>query len=402
MVLQSTAVSISVSGSGFTVTWSGSGATDLWAIYIYKSTTAAGTYTLLTSDSFSTASGTSGTHLVSYSPTGTYFYRAVVTSGGGTAAEGTSQSLCAPVLYPSSGTPSCSTINLTMSCLSTIFSGYGGGARGYSLQSYSSIMFYDGSNGPTVPPISMSSFLGQSAYNSGGVSTFSAVGSFTFTVPTGVSTIGVVLRGAIGGTSGASPGVGGAGGKVSGTLVVTPNEILGILVNQDGGAGGASNAGGGRAAIQRAGVDVVTAGGGGGAASMPPAGGNGGAGGGTTGGIGGSASGGAGGGGGTQSAPGTGGVGSNTNGGDGSGYIGGSGVGNGGGGGGGYYGGGGGGVSNGQPRSGGGGGGSSYIANLTGTVVNTQSDNTTISNGDVKLIWTAGGGGGGGGGGPGA
>ena len=56
-----------------------------------------------------------------------------------------------------------STTNLTMSCLSTVFSTYGGAARGYSLQSYSSIVFSDDTSGPTAPPIHMSSFLGKAS-----------------------------------------------------------------------------------------------------------------------------------------------------------------------------------------------------------------------------------------------
>jgi hypothetical protein len=124
MVAQSTAVSISISGSGFTVTWSGSSSADQYAFYIYISTTEVGTYSLLTSDSISGGSMvTSGTHLVSYNPTGEYYYRAVVTTGGGTPEQGTSQSLCTPVLYAgASAVDFTSTINLTMSCISTIFS----------------------------------------------------------------------------------------------------------------------------------------------------------------------------------------------------------------------------------------------------------------------------------------
>lgn len=166
MVKQSTAVSISVTSGGFTVTWSGSGPTASYAFYIYNSTTSGGTYSLLTSDSISGGSSVnSGSHLVSYSPTGNYYYIAVVNSGGGSASSGTSQSLCTPVNFDAGGGgPVCSTTNLTMSCLSTIFSTYGGGDRGYSLQSYSSITFSDSTNGPDVPPISMSAFLGKGAY----------------------------------------------------------------------------------------------------------------------------------------------------------------------------------------------------------------------------------------------
>ena len=60
----------------------------------------------------------------------------------------------------------------------------------------------------------------------------------------------------------------------------------------------------------------------------------------------------------------------------------------GGGGGGGHFGGGGGGEGNSETSCGGGGGGSSYIANLTGTVVNTKGGNSTISQGNVVITWT--------------
>ena len=82
MVAQSTAVSISVSSTGFTVTWSGSSADVTWYVYIYYSTTSTGTYTILTSANYTTASETGDTKTISYSPVGTYYYKATVTTGG--------------------------------------------------------------------------------------------------------------------------------------------------------------------------------------------------------------------------------------------------------------------------------------------------------------------------------
>ena len=387
-----TSVSISVSGSGYSVTWSGSAvAATSWEINIYSSATQGGTYTLLSTNTVSTGSVTGSTESISDTPTNTYWYIATVRalSPFPNPSNLSSQGICTPVQYYD-GTPITSTINLTMSCLSTIFSTYGGAARGYSLQSYSSIRFSDGSYGPASPPISMSSFLNRSAYSGGTSSTFIASGTYSFTVPIGISSINVQLWG------GYTTEIGsGYGGYVSGTLVVTPGETLGIIVNEGGGITGSSpdgGNGGGRAAIQRSSADVVTAGGGGGYGKGPF---SGGAGGGTTGqaGSGGSGDFGTvtGGGGGTQSAGGAAGTG-DFNGNAGSQYTGGSaGVAPGGGGGGGYYGGGGGGYSfdNSVGGGGGGGGGSSYISTLIGTVVNSQGGNSTINGGQIILTWPA-------------
>lgn len=107
-----------------------------------------------------------------------------------------------------------------------------------------------------------------------GSTTFSYTGADqTFIVPATVTSMTVTLNGAGGETagSGTTPGEGGAGGFVSGTLSVSPGEALTIVVGGKsgyggGGAAGAEGAGsgGGRTAILRRGVDIVTAGGGGG------------------------------------------------------------------------------------------------------------------------------------------
>jgi hypothetical protein len=278
-----------------------------------------------------------------------------------------------------------STVNLTMSCISTVFSTYGGGARGYSLQSYSSIRFYDGSYGPAEPPINMSSFREKAAWiDSGGTQTFTASG--TFTVPSGVTSLNVELRGAIGrGTEN-----GGFGGLVSGTLAVTSGETLIIKVNYQGGESVNGDAGGGMAAIYRTTTIVVAAGGGGGSGGGPTFGGNGGSDGADNGNTSKDAEGGRGatvgeiGNGGTYT-----GTGEGANGSDGASEMGGAGAeGGGGGGGGGYFGGGGGAYDASEIGAGGGGGGSSYVANLTGTVINIKGDNSTIANGNVVLTWT--------------
>lgn len=229
----------------------------------------------------------------------------------------------------------------------------------------------------------------------------------TFVVPAGVTSLNVKLWGAGGGSSIQTSGsgnadYGGGGGFVSGTLAVTPGETLTFVVGQAGaanagtryGGGGAAGSngggsGGGRSAIRRGTADIVTAGAGGGAGNSGNAALSGGVGGGLTGGDGysqystaytGK--------GGTQSAGGAAGTGSGGNAYAGSQYAGGAGdtsgsatsSGTSGGGGGGYYGGGG-------SYGGGGGGGSSYVANLTGTVVNTQAPNQTAAGtGDADYV----------------
>jgi len=112
----------------------------------------------------------------------------------------------------------------------------------------------------------------------------------TFTVPDGVTSLSVKIWGAGGG--GAPPGgasnTGGAGGYTSGTLTVTPGEVLTLIVGQGGinheghpldrnyrygggasggtgtGHGEKAGSGGGRSAIRRGSEELATAGGGGG------------------------------------------------------------------------------------------------------------------------------------------
>jgi len=202
----------------------------------------------------------------------------------------------------------------------------------------------------------------------------------SYVIPSGFTSMNLILFGA-GGTpvpQYGNGGTGGPGGLVSGSLNTTPGETLTVIVGLSGqgyGGGGGNNQGnlpaygGGRAAIRRGATEIVTAGGGGGAGYTS----QGGAGGGLTGGNG---SLGAGYGepwgiGGTQTAGG--GRSDNANTSKGGQFFGGNpeisfGTSGNymGGGGSGWYGGGGGG------SGASGGGGSSYVANLTGTVVNTQ------------------------------
>lgn len=239
-------------------------------------------------------------------------------------------------------------------------------------------------------------------------------GAQTWTVPLGVYSIDVKLWGAGGGanTAPTNESSGGGGGFVKGSLSVTPGQVLTIIVGSGGGDGNGTyggggqpsfglggSSGGGRSAIRSGTIELVTAGGGGGAADDDNCGNNnicgvsvcrnayGGGGGGLVGGSGGGGDGGCvadRGNGGSQVA---GGVANTTgNGGQGGsgsqfqGGAGGNGSGcntayGGGGGGGGWFGGSGGSSScgsGGDDSAGGGGGGSSYVALLTGTVVNLQ------------------------------
>ena len=233
-----------------------------------------------------------------------------------------------------------------------------------------------------------------------GTQTFSYTGSIqNWTVPAGVTSLSFTAEGAQGGSGTAGYGVGGLGGRVQGSLSVTPGQALSIYVGQmplsniggfNGGGNGANNTygrgGGGATDIRIGGVAlanrvVVAAGGGGGGTNCFSANQN-------NGGVGGGATGGNGyqcnqqtnyvGFGGTQTAGGinlgglgqTGSLGQGGNGG----------TTYGGGGGGGYYGGGGG-------SYGGGGGGSSYVL---ATVVSNSivTSGVRTGNGQLTISWS--------------
>jgi hypothetical protein len=97
----------------------------------------------------------------------------------------------------------------------------------------------------------------------------------TFSIPAGVTNIGIKMWGAGGG---AGNGFGGGGGYSEGTLGVTPGEDLTIIVGEGGGGASTNGCGGGRSAVRRGTTELITAGAGGGAGH-----GDGGAGGGTAG-----------------------------------------------------------------------------------------------------------------------
>jgi hypothetical protein len=224
------------------------------------------------------------------------------------------------------------------------------------------------------------------------IDSFTTAGSYTWTVPVGVTSIQIVATG--GGGGAASPGTGsggngGPGGVVTATLAVNPGDTLSLYVGGGGGGSDTAGGGGGASIINAGTANQIIAGGGGGGGGgndgASPGGNGGGAGTGTGGaGSGGNGSGAAGGSGGTGGAGGSGSflagsVGGNGNGGaggnGGNGGNGGLGSGAGaggqggnsdaGGGGGGGYGGGGGGGSGPGADGGGGGGGSIGPAGTT-------------------------------------
>jgi len=250
--------------------------------------------------------------------------------------------------------------------------------------------------------ISLSAELTQSISAGTGSITYNFTGnSQTFAVPPCVTEITIELFGAQGGNS-PDFGTGGLGGRVMGTLNVSPGDELYVYVGQfgtDGGwnGGGLSstegwnNWGGGASDVRIGGTTlshrIAVAGGGGGGGSTGPCGsGNlafGGAGGPNIGGNGDNTSNGAtGGGGGTQVG---GGAGGNSGGSSGSLGQGGLGASNAGGGGGGYYGGGGGGSATGCNRSGGG-GGSNYAGGFTTVLQNNGGIRSGA--GQVVISWT--------------
>lgn len=144
---------------------------------------------------------------------------------------------------------------------------------------------------------------------SASMNSYRTQGSYTYTVPAGVTSITVKTWGGGGGGAAGSAGSGrgghgGGGGYSKAVITVTPGETLDVLVGT-GGASAAANSrggnGGGFSALQRSGTDLLKAGGGGGGGGTQGSGvgGQGGAGGGTSGqngaaGTGGSAGGGVG------------------------------------------------------------------------------------------------------------
>jgi len=262
-----------------------------------------------------------------------------------------------------------------------------------------------GANFPVSPSSTTTYYAEADGGSVGNVTTYNYTGGVqNWTVPAGVSSINIVAYGAQGGSS---IGGGGLGGMASGTLSVTPGQVVSVYVGgqngyNGGGAAGTSNGypgsnGGGGTDVRYGGtalgnrVIVAGGGGGGGGGGCCWSNANGGYGGGSTGGNGTGCCG-NGPGGGTQSAGGAWNFGSYcancgnqaTNGSLGQGGRGDNGCesyGTGSGGGGGYYG-GGGGESCGTGRSGG--GGSGYTGGVSG---GSQSSGVRSGNGQVSISY---------------
>jgi len=117
-----------------------------------------------------------------------------------------------------------------------------------------------------------------------GGASFTVPGSYSFTVPSGVTSLTVTAIGGGGGGGGYSGtmvgGVGGDGARVDATLSVTPGQVLSLLVGGGGGGGsngpssggggyscGAQGGGGGSTNIDAGTVNQIIAGGGGGGGS---------------------------------------------------------------------------------------------------------------------------------------
>lgn len=112
-----------------------------------------------------------------------------------------------------------------------------------------------------VSPGATTTYYVETSSNIAGSQTFNYTGSMqTFTVPAGVTSMTVDVRGAQGGDAN---GTGGLGARMTGTLAVTPGEVLSILVGQKPTANGG---GGGTFVVGPANTPLVIAGGGGGGA----------------------------------------------------------------------------------------------------------------------------------------
>ncbi|HEX2899554.1 MAG TPA: glycine-rich protein, partial [Bacteroidia bacterium] len=118
----------------------------------------------------------------------------------------------------------------------------------------------------SVSPASTTTYWAE-AYNaggSGGSQTFNYSGSIqNFVVPTGVTSITIQALGAQGGSS--SGTLGGLGASITGTVAVTPGQVLKVLVGGQGAAGTQGGGGGGSFVTTNANAPLVIAGGGGGA-----------------------------------------------------------------------------------------------------------------------------------------
>ncbi len=127
------------------------------------------------------------------------------------------------------------------------------------------------SNDPGVcgATVTYSTPVGQNSCGSPASQTFNYTSAAlqTFTVPAGVDSIHIVATGAQGGSvTTTCAATGGLGAKMEGDFVVTPGEVISIMVGQQGYTNGSDAGGGGGTFVVRTGnVLLIAAGGGGGA-----------------------------------------------------------------------------------------------------------------------------------------
>jgi hypothetical protein len=235
--------------------------------------------------------------------------------------------------------------------------------------------------------------------------TFNTVGTNTWIVPAGVTSISIVAIGGGGGAGSISGGNGGNGGRVTATIVVVPNDSINFAVGGGGAYGGGGGGGGGSSVVTNtttATTLLIAGGGGGGGFSLNPTGGAGGDGNGSNGANG--SGGGPGGGGGSAGVGGAAGGGTST---AGSATVGGIGIGSSpatggteggvggnspggfGGGGGAGYGGGGGSGSAGFNAGGGGGGGSFGTGTFVVSVGSNAGIQSSGGNGSIVVTYTS-------------
>lgn len=138
-------------------------------------------------------------------------------------------------------------------------------------------------------PVIESVFLPAHAQTSGEagdelLASYTTPGSYSFTVPAGVTSIQVRMSGGGGGGGGATGGTGGTGGSgelIEETLTVTPGESLAIVVGAGGTGGGGyepipnsieygpGGYGGGGGQLSSVGATLISSGGGGGGGEGP-------------------------------------------------------------------------------------------------------------------------------------
>jgi hypothetical protein len=120
-----------------------------------------------------------------------------------------------------------------------------------------------GVNFPVTPAVTTTYYAENLAAAPGGSQTFNYTGAVqTFTVPAGVTTITMDVRGGQGGTIGAA--LGGLGARMVGDVTVVPGQVLSVWVGQQGGASNNGGYGGGGSGVTNGATPLVVAGAGGG------------------------------------------------------------------------------------------------------------------------------------------